>query len=477
MMRSAKNMLMLGKLIQQRISCGRIAGILVLLCVLFVPIHAWAASGDWPTYVFDNGRSGFNGSETIINSLTAANLKLKWIHTTASTISTQPTVANGVIYWGSWDGYEHATNLDNSKLWALNLGTSAAACSQSPIGVASTATIATVPINGIMTSVDFVAGGNVTFYAINAKTRAVIWSTVLGSLPAHAIWSSPLVYNGSVYIGMSSLADCPLVQGQLIQMNASTGAIQHVFNTVPNGCTGADVTGSPTLDAATGTIYFATGNPGSCSSPEPYAESLIEVMASNLAFIHHWQIPTSQLESDTDILNTPTLFTATINGVLTQMVGIAGKNGVYYAFNRANINNGPVWQRQVARGGSCPTCGEGSISPSAWDGTNLYVAGGNTTINGSSCQGGLRKVDPATGNFIWEHCMTTGPVLGAVTVVPGVAVIGNGYYLIVVNTVTGATLFRYKDTNANTVFFGAASISNGVLYIGDSTGHLFAFAP
>ena len=73
--------------------------------------------------------------------------------------------------------------------------------------------------------------------------------------------------------------------------------------------------------------------------------------------------------------------------------------------------------------------------------------------------------------------MTTGPVLGAVTVVPGVAVIGNGNYLIVVNTGSGATLFRYQDTNANTVFYGAASISNGVLYIGDSTGHLFAFAP
>ncbi len=55
--------------------------------------------------------------------------------------------------------------------------------------------------------------------------------------------------------------------------------------------------------------------------------------------------------------------------------------------------------------------------------------------------------------------------------------IGNGNYLIVVNTGSGATLFRYKDTNANTVFYGAASISNGVLYIGDSTGHLFAFAP
>ena len=328
-----------------------------------------------------------------------------------------------------------------------------------------------------MTSVDFVAGGNVTFYALNAKTRAVIWSTVLGSPPAHNIWGSPMVYNGSVYIGMASLADCPLVQGQLIQLNASTGSIQHVFNTVPNGCTGASVWGAPTVDAAAGTIYFATGNAGSCSSGEPYAESVMEVKASDLMFIHHWQIPTNQQLFDTDFGNTPTLFTATIKGALTQMVGIGGKNGFYYAFNRANINSGPVWERQIARGGSCPTCGDGSISPSAWDGTNLYVAGGNTTINGASCKGSLRKVDPATGKYIWEHCMTSGPVLGAVTVVPGVAVIGNGNYLIVVDKGSGATLFRYKDTNANTVFYGAASISNGVLYIGDSTGHLFAFAP
>ena len=235
------------------------------------------------------------------------------------------------------------------------------------------------------------------------------------------------------------------------------------------------MTGSPTLDAAAGTIYFATGNPGSCSSPEPYAESLIEVMASNLTFIHHWQIPASQLESDTDILNTPTLFTATINRVLTQMVGIAGKNGVYYAFNRANINNGPVWQRQVARGGSCPTCGDGSISPSAWDGTSLYVSGGNTTINGSSCQGSLRKVNPATGNFTWEHCMTTGPVLGAVTAVPGVVTVGQGTYLTVLAATSGGFLYSHQVTTGGGFFYGAASISNGVLYIGHADGKLYAF--
>jgi len=474
-MRSA-NMLVIGKWVQARISLGGILGILALLCVLFVPMSALASPGDWPTYLMDNTRSGFNASETIINPTTAPNLKLKWIHTTGGVISTQPAVANGVIYWGSWDGFEHATNLDNSKLWALNIGVTTGSCGGT-VGVASTATIATVSINGVQTSVDFVGGGDGHFYAINAITRALLWRTLLGAPPAHFIWSSPAVYNGSVYIGMSSLNDCPLVQGQMIQINASTGAIQHVYNNVPNGCIGADVTGSPTIDQANGVLYYATGNPGSCSSSETYAYSVMELRLADLSFVHHWQVPLNQQSFDVDFLSTPTLFTATINGVLTQMVGVANKNGIYYAFNRAGINKGPVWQRVIAKAGACPECGDGSISPSAWDGTNLYVSGGTTTINGQNCKGSLRKVDPATGKFIWEQCMTSGPVLGAVTIVPGVAVVGNGSSLVVVNTVTGATLFSYHNTNNGAVFFGAASISNGVLYIGDSTGSLFAFAP
>ncbi len=36
----------------------------------------YAASGDWPTYQSDNGRSGYNGSETMITPSTAPHLKL-----------------------------------------------------------------------------------------------------------------------------------------------------------------------------------------------------------------------------------------------------------------------------------------------------------------------------------------------------------------------------------------------------------------
>src|ERR1700724_1160765 len=77
---------------------------------------------------------------------------------------------------------------------------------------------------------------------------------------------------------------------------------------------------------------------------------------------------------NSDFGSTPTLFTATINGNLTSLLGVANKNGIYYALKRDALGSGPVWEDTIANGGQCPECGDGSISPSAWDGTTLYAA-------------------------------------------------------------------------------------------------------
>ena len=74
---------------------------------------------DWSTYQSENGHSGFNGAESMINSSTAPHLKLHWTQTAAGSISTQPVEVNGLVYWGSWDGYEYATNLNNNQVWTI----------------------------------------------------------------------------------------------------------------------------------------------------------------------------------------------------------------------------------------------------------------------------------------------------------------------------------------------------------------------
>ena len=137
-----------------------------------------------------------------------------------------------MIYWGSWDGNEHATNRNGAQVWQTGLGYTYSSQCDDLVGVASTATIATVGIGGKSTPVVFVGGGNASSYALNGNTGAIIWQTSLGTSPDNFIWSSPVYYRGSIYIGLASLGDCPLVQGKLFRLNATTGAIRNTFNVV-----------------------------------------------------------------------------------------------------------------------------------------------------------------------------------------------------------------------------------------------------
>jgi len=153
------------------------AGILTLLfAIVSTPTQAaQGASGDWSTYMANNGHSGFNRSETIINPKTAPHLKVKWVYHngsntsssstpyTGGTISAQPVEARGHIYWGSWDGYLHSTNLNGSQEWKTFVGRTTdtnPSCGYHHVGVVSTATVASLSINGTMTSVVFVGGGD-----------------------------------------------------------------------------------------------------------------------------------------------------------------------------------------------------------------------------------------------------------------------------------------------------------------------------
>lgn len=435
--------------------------------------------GDWPGYLLGNG--SYNAGETRITNQTVPALHQVWTEHAQGGVTAQPVVVDGVVYWGSWDGYEHATTIDGRRVWSTFLGVNndaADGCDPDSAGVASTATIAPLTINGQTMLVDLVGGGDSSLYALNAANGHILWKAALGDLPADFIWDSPVLYNGSVYIGISSFGDCPSVQGKLFQIQATTGQLQNVFNIVPDGCVGGTQWGSPAIDASTGEVYIATGNLGSCYSSEPYAMALVELQASTLQVVGAWQVPQSEMvgDGDSDFGSTPTLFSATINGATRQMVGTINKNGLFYAFVRGALGNGPVWQDQIAAGASCSTCdGAGTIAPAAWDGTYLYIGGGNTTIKGNYCEGALRALDPSNGNYIWEHCLGDARAMAALAVVPGVVVVGEGHYVTAVDASDGDTLFEFRDSNADSIFYGAPSIAHAMLFIGNMDGNLYAF--
>src|SRR5881296_3621493 len=475
-----------------------LASLSAAAALLLSAVPSSAADGAWPRYLHDNGGSGY-ATDAGITTAAAKNLKplAGWPVKLPATISTQPVLANGLIYVGAWDGNEYAITPSGAVQWKRFLGitTKGKAC-QFPIGIAGTPVVATAPVGAGSRSVLYVGGGGnadaqghpisrgtAQLFALDALTGEILWRTSLGSSPDHFIWSSPALYRGSIYVGVSAFADCPLIQGQLVALDASTGKVQHTANMVPDGCAGASIWGSPTVDEVDGAVYVATGNPEPCSlfgpqvgtalrpkraaataglallglllagfawsrpsiraifwagigigvlglagtsllvvgphiaQPQPYAQAVVKLDAADLRVMGHWQVPPAESVFDSDFGSTPTLFTGTVtHGAPRRLIGVANKNGIYYVFSRASLDSGPVARLRIATGGNPPTAGNGSISPSAFDGSRLYIGGGHISIDGQVVAGTVSAYDPNDLRApIWRTGISSGPVLGAVS--------------------------------------------------------------
>jgi hypothetical protein len=421
------------------------------------------------TYHGDLGRDGYS-PDTAIRVDNVSGLQELWADHAAGAITDQPAIVNGIAYWGDWAGKEHATNATGKSLWSTYLGqTDAPGCNPSLVGIASSPTVGTV--NG--TKVVITGGGASDVAELRASTGAVVWDTRIAPPDGGFVWSSPVLYDGSIYIGISSFGDCPLVASAVFMVNAATGAVEHEFSTVPaGGCLGGGVWSSPAIDAAEDALFVTTGNT-TCTTP--LQDAMLKLSLANLALVGSWAVPAGQRVSDSDWGSSPTLFTAEIGGQLEQLVGSADKNGIFYALDTTALSRGPIWEYQIAQGGGDPQNGNGSIAPATWDGTTLYVAGGATTISGNTCLGSVDALDPATGQPLWSDCLDDGPVLAALTSVPGVVVAMTGSDLVALQASDGDQLFEWADAN-HTPFYGPAVVSGPVVFAGNTDGNLFAWA-
>jgi outer membrane protein assembly factor BamB len=89
----------------------------------------------------------------------------------------------------------------------------------------------------------------------------------------------------------------------------------------------------------------------------------------------------------------------------------------------------------------------------------------------------VHALDPATGAFFWQHCLSSAyRVMAPLIVVPGLVVASAGPSFFVLDATQGTTVFAYHDTTNDSTFDGAATIAHGMLYIGNLDGTLFAFA-
>jgi len=155
-----------------------------------------------------NGIVYFGSGDHNVYALDVVTGTLKWKFRTGDVVHASPAVVNKVVYIGSWDRNMYALDATSgNKLWLYQTGADSAIYNQ--VGIASSAAV----VNGTV----FFGCRDGHFYAVDAKTGTPKWN-----VDNNKGWviASPAVQNGVVYF--------PTADGQRFKaVDAATGTLKY----------------------------------------------------------------------------------------------------------------------------------------------------------------------------------------------------------------------------------------------------------
>jgi outer membrane protein assembly factor BamB len=439
---------------------------------------AWAVGpGDWTAFMAGPNHTSDAKGQTAITPANAGSLTMQW-HFVGDqptqkgqpkpAYNASPTVADGAVFIGSRTGWFYKLDEHTGKVLAKTFIGFQPGLTCTAGGIIATATVAKDPSDGQDTV--YVGAPDGHLYALRASNLSTKWRSVI-AIPSKTVsdyfqWSSPTVFGGKIYIGVSSHCDHPLIRGEVIGYSQASGKVLARYFDVPKGVVGGSVWSS--VAAGTKYVYATTGNGATGATRLHDTIAIVELRAGTLARVAIFQPPPSQRAFDVDFGASPTRFGS--------LVGACNKNGLFYALHVPSMKL--AWERRVAM--SPGNTGRATcIAASAYDGSSLYVGATTTSIGGHTFAGGIRRLDPATGKVLWATGLPNG-VLGAPTL-DGAGVLAVGTYgssatpnaVYLLNASTGkilATVITGSTDFAQSVF------ASGWLFTANGNG-VYAWAP
>ncbi|TMC22188.1 MAG: hypothetical protein E6J34_07175 [Chloroflexi bacterium] len=166
---------------------------------------------------FDTQHTRTNPYERILNAGNVSQLHQAWATPAGNSIASSPTVANGLVYVGSYDG----------ELYAFNATTGQQQWASAPTG----SPIFSSP--AVMGDLVYIGCKNGKLYAFDAASGLQRWVVATGDI----VDSSPTVSNGVIYVGSADykLYALDAANGQQKWVSAPTGNYIASSPAVANG--------------------------------------------------------------------------------------------------------------------------------------------------------------------------------------------------------------------------------------------------
>ncbi len=470
-------------------------------------------SGQWRIAGQNLSNSWNQPTEHSISPANVKGLSPKWVFTTGGDVSATPTVDGDAVYFPDWAGNLFAVEKNSGRLiWSHKIsnydGVDGAISRVSPAVEGNQVIIGDIP-----NSKQVHHGANVI--SVDRETGTLQWMTKVDTHPAAIITGSPVVFDGVVYIGVSSSEEtlaldpaypCCSFRGSVVALDEKNGAmLWKTFDMPdngrqPGGYSGGAVWQPPAIDPKRGTLFVGTGNnytapadveacqkatpTANCAAADDFFDTALalDLKSGQIKWAKRLQgidtfTGTCGFGAARPAPGTPNCavpdsqdfdFGGAGPNLVGNIVGFGQKSGIYWALNPDDGNI--VWSTLVGPGSSLGGIEWGT----ATDGQRIYVAIANRfnvpyTLVPSGQQitwGAWSALDVATGNILWQTADPTAGTIdtGSVSVANGVMYAGSySGQMYALDTTTGKILWNFASGGS---VIDGPSIVDGTLYWG-----------
>jgi len=454
------------------------------------------ANSGWNSWGNDSANTRYQTSDNAgLSKSDVPNLKYKWAFGVpgVSSMSGQPAVADGRLYFGTWSGLVIALDAESGcALWVY----------EASGGIRTAMTLGELKNGTISLFFGDLSG---RAYSLDPNTGTENWTIQADDHDHARITGTPVYHDNRLYIPLSSLEEvagsmhdyeCCTFRGGVMSVDADNGKTLWKTRTIAEvpskrgknsvgtqlwAPSGAAVWTAPTVDPETRSIYVVTGDSYSVpAAPESDAVMAFDMDTGDIK----WTTQTLAGDAftvacitsgddpgcpenhgpDLDFGSSPVL---TTNAQGERLLLAGQKSGWLYALNP---NDGSLkWKIEVGPGGIVGGIEWGF----AVDSNKAYVAIAGAWELGPGEAGSISAINLNTGKIVWktgpsktvcngiEKCNTG--QLAAVTALDGVVFSGSlDGHLRAYDSETGKIIWEYNTLNTYSTVNGVKAVGGSI---------------